>query len=102
MAPDPDPTEFPEADEVAVAAELALFEPNPKRHYMVIPRNARDSQNTGLAELVIRKQIEQLVQLNEGQPYTFDRVTPTEGAWVPTGTQVLRRMTVETESLPRM
>jgi len=42
---------------------------------MVIPRNARDSQNSGLAELVIRKQIEQLVQLNEGQPYTFDRVT---------------------------
>jgi len=75
MGPDPDPTEFPEADEVAVAAELALFEPNPKRRYMVIPRNARDSQNSGLAELVIRKQIEQLVQLNEGQPYTFDRVT---------------------------
>jgi NAD(P)-dependent dehydrogenase (short-subunit alcohol dehydrogenase family) len=27
----------------------------------------------GVAEQTIRKQIEQLVQLNEGQPYTFDR-----------------------------
>ena len=25
------------------------------------------------AEITIRKQIEQLVQLNEGQPYTYDR-----------------------------
>jgi len=29
--------------------------------------------NQDEAELTIRKQIEQLVQLNEGQPYTYDR-----------------------------
>jgi len=39
---------------------------------MVIPRHA-EGVNTGLAERTIRKQIEQLVQLNEGQPYTYDR-----------------------------
>jgi NAD(P)-dependent dehydrogenase (short-subunit alcohol dehydrogenase family) len=53
-------------DEVADAVEKALFEPNPKRRYMVVP-NAHE------AEITIRKQIEQLVQLNEGQPYTYDR-----------------------------
>jgi hypothetical protein len=25
------------------------------------------------AEITVRKQLEQLVQLNEGQPYTYDR-----------------------------
>ncbi len=33
---------------------------------MVVP-------NQNEAELTIKKQIEQLVQLNEGQPYTYDR-----------------------------
>ena len=33
---------------------------------MVVP-------NQGEAEMTIKKQIEQLVQLNEGQPYTYDR-----------------------------
>ena len=33
---------------------------------MVVP-------NQQEAEITIRKQIEQLVQLNEGQPYTYDR-----------------------------
>ena len=70
----PDKTRYPDADEVAVAVEHALFEPSPKRRYMVIPRHA-EGVNTGLAERTIRKQIEQLVQLNEGQPYTFDRAT---------------------------
>ena len=55
-------------DEVADAVEKALFEPNPKRRYMVVP-NQRQAENT------IKKQIEQLVQLNEGQPYTYDRDT---------------------------
>jgi hypothetical protein len=45
---------------------MALFEPQPKRRYLVAP-------NQGEAELTIRKQIEQLVQLNEGQRYTYDR-----------------------------
>ena len=52
--------------EVADAVERALFEPNPKRRYLVVP-------NQHEAEITIRKQIEQLVQLNEGQPYTYDR-----------------------------
>ena len=68
-----DKAQYPEPDEVAVAVEQALFQPSPKRRYMVIPRQFTDPINTGLAEATIRKQIEQLVQLNEGQPYTFDR-----------------------------
>ena len=46
--------------------ELALFEATPKRRYMVTPDQRE-------AEITIRKQIEQLVQLNEGQPYAYDR-----------------------------
>jgi NAD(P)-dependent dehydrogenase (short-subunit alcohol dehydrogenase family) len=68
-----DKTQYPEPDEVAVAVEHSLFEPSPKRRYLVIPRHFTDPINTGLAERTIRKQLEQLVQLNEGQPYTFDR-----------------------------
>jgi hypothetical protein len=49
-----------------MAVEQALFEPNPQRRYMVVP-----SQDE--AEITIRKHIEQLVQLNEGQPYGYDR-----------------------------
>jgi NAD(P)-dependent dehydrogenase (short-subunit alcohol dehydrogenase family) len=54
-------------DEVALAVEQALFESKPKRRYMVVP-------NQQQAEITIRKQIEQLVQLNEGQPYSYDRL----------------------------
>jgi NAD(P)-dependent dehydrogenase (short-subunit alcohol dehydrogenase family) len=61
-----DRSNYREPDEVAVAVEQALFEPNPKRRYMVVP-------NQDEAEITIRKQIEQLVQLNEGQPYSYDR-----------------------------
>jgi len=50
----------------AAAVEQALFEPHPKRRYLVVPDQKE-------ADAVIRKQIEQLVQLNEGQPYTYDR-----------------------------
>jgi NAD(P)-dependent dehydrogenase (short-subunit alcohol dehydrogenase family) len=57
---------YKDADEVAVAVEMALFEPSPKHRYMVTP-------NQEEAEVTIRKQIQQLVQLNEGQPYTYDR-----------------------------
>jgi NAD(P)-dependent dehydrogenase (short-subunit alcohol dehydrogenase family) len=53
-------------DEVAAAVEMALSEPKPKRRYLVTP-------NQNEAELTIRKQIEQLVQLNEGQTHTYDR-----------------------------
>ena len=61
-----DRSNYKEPDEVAAAVEQALFEPAPKRRYMVVP-------NQEEAEITIRKQIEQLVQLNEGQPYTYDR-----------------------------
>ena len=57
---------YKEPDEVADAVEKALSEPNPKRRYMVVP-------NQHEAEITIKKQIEQLVQLNERQPYTYDR-----------------------------
>jgi NAD(P)-dependent dehydrogenase (short-subunit alcohol dehydrogenase family) len=61
-----DRSQYKKPDEVAVATEQALFEPSPKRRYMVVP-------NQGEAEMTIKKQIGQLVQLNEGQPYTYDR-----------------------------
>ncbi|MEO8016856.1 MAG: SDR family NAD(P)-dependent oxidoreductase [Pseudomonadota bacterium] len=61
-----DRSRFKKPDEVAGAVELALFEATPKRRYMVAP-----DQNE--AERAIRKQIEQLVQLNEGHLYTYDR-----------------------------
>lgn len=61
-----DASQYPEPDEVAVAVEEALFEPHPKRRYVVSPE-------PGIVEKTLRKQIEQLVQLNEGHRYTLDR-----------------------------
>jgi predicted RNA-binding Zn ribbon-like protein len=61
-----DRSKYKKPDEVAAAVEQALFAENPKRRYMVVPEQSE-------AELTIRKQVEQLVQLNEGQPYTYDR-----------------------------
>lgn len=58
-------SKFKDPDEVAAAVEQALFEPAPKRRYMVVPDQDE-------AEETIKKQIEQLVQLNEGQPYSYD------------------------------
>jgi NAD(P)-dependent dehydrogenase (short-subunit alcohol dehydrogenase family) len=55
-------------DDVAIAVEQALFEPNPKHRYMVVP----DDQQ---ARLTIRAEMEKLVELNEGQRYTYDRDT---------------------------
>jgi NAD(P)-dependent dehydrogenase (short-subunit alcohol dehydrogenase family) len=57
---------LPEPDDVAVAVESALFEPTPKLRYMVTPSEHQ-------AEVTIKAQIAQLVQLNEGQRYTYDR-----------------------------
>jgi NAD(P)-dependent dehydrogenase (short-subunit alcohol dehydrogenase family) len=62
----PDCSKYKEPDDVATAVALALFEPRPKRRYLIVP-NEDEAQKT------IRKQIEQLVQLNEGHPYTYDR-----------------------------
>ena len=63
-----DTSRDPEPDEVAQAVEQALFAATPKRRYLVAP-------NPGQAERTVRKQIEQLVQLNEGHRYTYDRAT---------------------------
>ena len=57
-----------EPDEVAVAVEESLFEPTPKRRYMVVPEERQ-------ARLTIGAQIERLVELNERQQYTYDRDT---------------------------
>jgi NAD(P)-dependent dehydrogenase (short-subunit alcohol dehydrogenase family) len=61
-----DRSKYKKPDEVSAAVELALSEATPKRRYMVVPEQRE-------AEITIRKQIEQLVQLNEGQPYSYDR-----------------------------
>jgi len=61
-----DRSKYKQPDEVAAAVELALFEENPKRRYMTTP-----SQDE--AAVTIRKQIAQLVELNEGHAYTYDR-----------------------------
>jgi NAD(P)-dependent dehydrogenase (short-subunit alcohol dehydrogenase family) len=53
-------------DEVAAAVEQALFNPTPKRRYLVVP-------NADQADMTLKAQIQQLVQLNESQPYTYDR-----------------------------
>jgi NAD(P)-dependent dehydrogenase (short-subunit alcohol dehydrogenase family) len=57
---------YPEPDDVAAAALHALFDPNPKMRYMVVPA-ARQ------AEVTIRKAIEELVQLNQGHKFSYDR-----------------------------
>lgn len=57
---------YPEPDDVAQAALHALADPAPKMRYLVVPA-ARQ------AEVTIRKAIEELVQLNQGQPFSYDR-----------------------------
>jgi NAD(P)-dependent dehydrogenase (short-subunit alcohol dehydrogenase family) len=61
-----DRSRYKQPDEVAEAVERALFEPDPKRRYMVVP-------NQQEAEVTIRKAIQELVQLNEGHTYTYSR-----------------------------
>jgi len=61
-----DRSRFKDPDDVAAAVEDALFSTAPKRRYMVVP-----SQDE--AALTIRKAIEELVQLNQDQPFSYDR-----------------------------
>lgn len=61
-----DRSRYKQPDEVAEAVERALFEPDPKRRYMVVP-------NQQEAEVTIRKAIQELVQLNEGHAHTYSR-----------------------------
>jgi NAD(P)-dependent dehydrogenase (short-subunit alcohol dehydrogenase family) len=56
----------PEPDDVADAVFDALTTPNPKMRYMVVPA-------ANQAALAIRKVLDNLVQLNEGQKYSYDR-----------------------------
>ena len=60
--------ETPEKDplEVAEAVMHAMFDDNPKRRYLVVP-------NEQQANVTIRQIIREMVQMNEGQPYTYDR-----------------------------
>ncbi len=55
-----------EPDAVSAAVMHALFSDTPKRRYMVVPVE-------GEAEITIRKAIEELVQLNEGHIYSYNR-----------------------------
>jgi NAD(P)-dependent dehydrogenase (short-subunit alcohol dehydrogenase family) len=59
---------YPEPDDVAKAAQHALFDPNPRMRYMVVPAERQ-------AAVTIRKQIEELVQLNQGHQFSYDRNT---------------------------
>ena len=57
---------YKKPEEVAAVVAQALFDANPKRRYLVVSEQQE-------AEITIRKQLKQLVELNEGQPYTYDR-----------------------------
>jgi len=61
-----DRSQYDEPDAVALAALDFLTSENPKRRYMVVP-------NQFEAALTIRQAINELVQLNEGQPYSYSR-----------------------------
>lgn len=61
-----DRSKYKAPDEVADAVSLALFESGPKRRYMVVPDPYE-------GEITIKKAILELVQLNEGHAYTYDR-----------------------------
>jgi NAD(P)-dependent dehydrogenase (short-subunit alcohol dehydrogenase family) len=56
----------PPPDDVADAALDALTNANPKMRYLVVP-------NQQQAALTIRKMMETVVQLNEGQKFSYDR-----------------------------
>jgi NAD(P)-dependent dehydrogenase (short-subunit alcohol dehydrogenase family) len=61
-----DRTEYKEPDEVAAAFLRALTDEKPRLRYMVVP-NKRE------AEMTIKAAIARVVQLNEAQPYAYDR-----------------------------
>ncbi len=57
---------YKEPDEVSAALLAFLTDEKPKRRYMVVP-------NENQAEITIRKALEETVQLNERQAYTYSR-----------------------------
>jgi glutamate synthase domain-containing protein 1 len=60
-----------EPDEVAEAVYHALFDEDPKMRYMVVPYERQ-------AEITIKKAIQEMVELNQDQPYAYDRDTLVE------------------------
>ena len=61
-----DRSQYKDPDEVADAAMHALFDDNPLRRYMVVP-------NEFEAGITIKKAMQELIQLNEWQAYSYDR-----------------------------
>ncbi|NNC74036.1 MAG: SDR family NAD(P)-dependent oxidoreductase, partial [Acidimicrobiia bacterium] len=61
-----DRSQYKEPDDVAQAALDFLTSETPKRRYMVVP-------NQGEATITIRQALQETVQLNLGQPYSFSR-----------------------------
>ncbi len=61
-----DRAQYKDPDEVADAAMHALVDDNPLRRYMVVP-------NEFEAEITIKKAMQELIQLNEWQAYSYDR-----------------------------
>ncbi|WKK65730.1 SDR family NAD(P)-dependent oxidoreductase [Lutimonas zeaxanthinifaciens] len=64
----PDRSQYKDPDEVAEAVEKALFSDNPKRRYMVVPREEE-------GRWTITQIMREMVQLNENQAYKYDRET---------------------------
>lgn len=89
----PDMREYDEPDAVAAAILHALFDESPKRRYLVVTR-ANEAEHT------IRKQIAQLVQLNDGHGCSYDRdalVTMLDEALDKQAHRVLHRFATEQE-----
>lgn len=61
-----DRSQYPEPDEVAMAALDFFSSDNPQRRYLVVP-NQRE------AAVTIRKAIEEMVQLNGDHPFSYSR-----------------------------
>lgn len=61
-----DRSQFPEPDDVAMAALDFMTTDAPKRRYLVVP-NQRE------ADVIIRQLITELVQLNQDHPFSYDR-----------------------------
>ena len=59
-------TDYKEPDEVAEAVYSFMVSDSPKRRYMVVPNQTE-------AQITIQKIIEETVQLNQDQPYSYDR-----------------------------
>jgi NAD(P)-dependent dehydrogenase (short-subunit alcohol dehydrogenase family) len=61
-----DRSRYKQPDEVTAAVRHALFDAAPRRRYLVVP-------NPEEAEVTIRAQLSRLAQLNESQPYKYER-----------------------------